>query len=261
MNSIQTTFYLTLMALLAGCGGEDEIQGPVWVSKGNFSDESGSGIADARISVELDRTYSATTDAYGNYQLRLPKDYNYPEHFSGLALKDGILPKPVLFSYKNAMLSFNNKVTSRPTKESDVIFQSSLKVTHLGDSNYGGTVNSQFQLSQAQATYWFDSFTFSEVQKSKYSRLCLSFYVKGLQRMSGNAQSTISVSKNGQPGSYVVSPLMPSNADGSYTRTSDCFSLALFQAQDVIRVQVNSLANSGGDFDDFEFIAMTGTLE
>ncbi|MFT3780063.1 MAG: carboxypeptidase-like regulatory domain-containing protein [Ottowia sp.] len=256
------TCLATALALLTACGGGDEIDGAQWVSKGTIVDESGAGIGGVTVAVTLDRTYSTTTDASGNYTLDLPKSYNFPTYFSGIATKQGILPKPVLFTYKNERLSFTNRVTSRALLDSDVLFPASLNVVHLGDSNYAGTSNSQFQFPSASGTVWLDKATLDAEQKSKYSQLCIHFYAKGIERGEGDSgQSLISLSKNGQPGTYIVEGLPVTSSDGSYSQISRCFSLSSFQAADIVQVQINSQANSGGDYDDFELIAVTGLLK
>ena len=252
---------MTVLAALVGCGGGgDGIDGAVWTSKGSLVNESGAGIADAVVSVTLDRTYSATTDASGNYELKLPQAYAFPTHFSGLASKTGILPKPVFFSYQNGKLSFTSKTTTRALTESDIIFQSSMNVVHLGDSNYGGAANSQFQFPNATGIVWSESATLSAGQKAKYSQLCINFYAKGIDERPSGSRNTISISKNGQQGTYIVRELSATNSDGSYSVLNECFSLATFQAQDLVRVQLNSMPRSG-DYDDFEFIAVTGILK
>ena len=206
-------------------------------------------------------TLSATTDSNGNYTLNLPQDYAYPPHFSGLATKSGIVPKPVFFDYENGRMSFSEKTTTRLVKESDILFPSSMKVIHLGDSKYAGASNAQFQFPNATGTYWFETATLSAEQKSKYSELCISFYAKGIDDNSPKEQSILSVSLNGQAGTYNNYEVPPTARDGSYTIVNHCFSLQGFNAQDAIQAQLNSLPDSKNDFDDFEFIAVTGVLK
>ncbi|QIL83449.1 carboxypeptidase regulatory-like domain-containing protein [Diaphorobacter sp. HDW4A] len=256
-----TALSTTLMFLTACGGGSDGIDGAVWVNKGQVVDAGGTGINDVNVSVVLDKTYSATTDTSGNYELRLPKEYAYPTHFSGLATKQGIVPYPVFFTYESGKLSFINKTTTRAVQESDILFQSSMKVIHLGDSNYTGSSNSQFQFPNATGTVWSETATLSAAQSAKYTQLCISFFAKGIDDNSPNGQSTLSLSRNGQPGTYINQSIPPTQRDGSYSAINNCFSLQTFKAEDVIRVQLNSLPATSGDFDDFEFIAVTGVLK
>lgn len=247
---------------LAACGGgeDEQVDGPAWVIQGRVVDASGAGVGGATVSVALDKTYTASTGADGAYELKTPREYAYPAYLSGIVSKAGYLPKPLLLSYANGLLAASANISTRPTTDADLLFASGLAVTHLGDSNFSGSVNSQFQTPTASGTHWFDKATLSAGQKAKYSRLCVSFHAKGVQSGT-NVQDLVSISRNGEAGTYLVQAMPATDASGAYSVVNHCFSLATFAAQDLLQVQINSMQTSPGDYDDFEFIAVTGLLQ
>lgn len=262
MNAFQYGACLALSLALSGCMGDDndnDIDGPVWTVNGAVKDAEGKPVADAEVSVTLDRAYIGKTNSNGEYSFDLPKNYSFPEHFSGLVNKAGYLPKPLLFGYANQQLSHQKLIETRPLTGADLLFPASLEVIHLGDSYYGGAVNSQFQFPNASGKYWLDSAVLSAEQKAAYRQLCISLHAKGIdERTTDN--NVLSLSKNGAVGSYMLQDMAATDQAGAYTEQQYCFNLDRFAANDRIQVQLNS-SPKNGDYDDFEFIAVTGLLK
>ncbi|MDA3441401.1 carboxypeptidase-like regulatory domain-containing protein [Acinetobacter bereziniae] len=259
-------FLMITISVLAGCGGGGEgnqnIDGAVWSTSGKVIDDAGNPIAGAEVSVKLnDVKYSVKTDNNGNYRLKTPQDYDYPQFFAGIIKADHYKPVTVLFSYTNNHLGVDTK-TSNPTlkklQETDIIFFNGLDIIHLGDNQFTGSVNSQLQI-KAQGKVWIDHFIYSDLLKSKYDNICISFMGRGFNSIKDGSNDPISLSNNGQPGTYIVKILPDSAENGSFSQYKECFSLSSFKAGDKIQLQINSLPKNG-DFDDFEMINMFGEL-
>lgn len=245
-------------AALAACGGGegDALDGPVWITSGQVVDLNGAPVSGATVGVELDRVYSSSTDSNGRFTLRTPRDYNYPEYFAGYAQKAGHMPGQIFFQYQSGNLASSASgasVTTPVATAEDVFLPAGVSVVHLGDDSFGGAVNSQFQ-KRAQGIYWEDYFTLAAAA----SEACVSFFAKGVETET-RLDNVISISKNGQPGTFQVLDLRDSPTNGSYENQTHCFSLNGYQVGDRIRVAINS-GIEYGDYDDFEFVGVTAKL-
>ena len=254
-------FAIGIAIAACGGGGESGIDGnPAFVTSGKWVDQSGNPIAGATVAVQLDKLYAVTTDASGGFELKIPQDYAYPRYFAGSISKTGFLPSPIFFEFNGQSQTSSaqgKSVSTRATTDADVVYASGIGVTHLGDDSFAGSANSQLQIA-ASGTFWIDKFVISPEQKAKYNQLCVSIVARGVQ--SSSREDLISLSKNGAPGTYLVSTLGDSDADGAYSQLSNCFSLSSFAAGDTIQLQINSGNKRGSDYDDFEFINVLGLL-
>lgn len=240
-----------------GGGGDDGLEDPVWVTEGQVVDTNGVPVSDATVAVELDRLYSTSTDSSGRFTLRTPRNYNYPEYFAGYAQKVGYVPGQIFFWYQGGNLASSaaGRAVSTPAATTqDVILPTGVNVIHLGDDNFAGSANSQFQ-KRSLGLYWEDHFNLTTATSS----MCVSFYAKGIETRS-RTNNVVSISNNGQPGTFQVADLIDSPASGSYEKQTHCFSLQGFQAGDRIRVAINSGIASNGDYDDFEFLGVAAKL-
>ncbi len=262
-TNLKNELCLSICMAITACGGGDElgIDGkPAFVNSGKWVDQSGNPIAGATVSVQLDRVYAVVTDASGSFELKIPRDYAYPQYFAGSISKAGFIPSPILFEFNGQSQSSSvqgKSVSTRATTDADVVYMSGIGVTHLGDDSFAGSANSQLQLS-ASGTFWIDKFVISPAQKSKYNQLCIFMLARGVQ--SANNDDLISLSKNGAPGTYLVNRLLDSDPGGAYSQLSSCFSLADFAAGDTVQLQINSGNKRGSDYDDFEFTNVLGLL-
>lgn len=244
---------------LAACGGGEgnSLDGPVWVTSGQVVDLSGAPVSGATVAVELDRVYSTTSDANGRFTLKTPRDYRYPEYFAGYTQKSGHMPGQIFFRYQSGNLASSASGASVRTPVAtaeDVFLPAGVSVVHLGDDNFGGAVNSQFQ-KRAQGIVWEDFFNLP----TPTSQVCVSFFAKGVETGS-RLDNAVSISNDGRPGTFQVLDLSDSPSDGSYRDQTHCFSLSGYQTGDRVRVAINSGANTGGDYDDFEFVGVTAKL-
>ena len=76
-----------------------------WVVKGRVVDNNQQVVENAKVSVLLENVeYSTKSDKNGEYALKLPKDFKYPEHLSGIVYAEGYKPTTLLLSYQNKTL-------------------------------------------------------------------------------------------------------------------------------------------------------------
>ena len=251
------------LLLISGCDDEDNqnIDGKVWETKGKITDETGQALSDVEISVTLNNVrYATHSKADGSYTLKTPQSYDYPKFLAGVIYRKDFKPETILWNYANQTLiqittTANPKL--KPLKEQDVIFFKGLDIIHLGDDNFAGSANSQLQVP-SQGKYWIDTFDYTAALKAKYSSICIQFNGRGIQ--SAGRDNTVSLSNNGQMGTYIVQDLQSTALDGSFTSLQNCFSLSSFPENSKVMLQINSQANSSGDYDDFEIINITGVL-
>lgn len=233
-----------------------------WVVKGRVVDNNQQVVENAKVSVLLENVeYSTKSDKNGEYALKLPQDFKYPEHLSGIVYAEGYKPTTLLLSYQNKTLYIDgesNNPIIKKMQEQDVIFFNGLTVIHLGDDFATGSANSQFQI-KAQGISWKDSFIYSAAKKSKYDQICISLMGKGIQTDS-DVKNIIALSKNGQAGTSVSQPFKSSAESGEYTNLEHCFSLQSFNAEDQIELLIQSY-DGGNSYDDFEMINIEGVFK
>lgn len=249
-------------AALGACGGGGGGSAQAgWSVSGTVVDSAGDPVSDAIITVPLEEaTHTARTDAGGRYQLTLPQKGSYPSFFTGSVEKPGMVPQPVFFEYDSGKITWNAETTMDPVRGNDVVFPSTARVTHLGDSNYSGSVNSQFQFRYATGTVASESIVFDAGRRASYTRLCISLYAKGINPWSDANRTSIALIRQGATGSAVVRRLAPTSDDGSYSALRECFPLAPYAADSVLDLQVRA-GYDGSDYDDFEFIGLTAAFE
>lgn len=267
VRAIATAFCLVVLGACGGGGGGGSSSPPGWTITGTVVDETGAPVPDATVTIDLEETHTARTDSGGNYRLNLPQrpssssqSGTYPPYFTGVVEKPGMKPEPVFFEYDNGVITWDNQTTLEPARDSDVVFPSSGRVTHLGDSNYTGSINSQFQLRYATGTLASESIILDAERKARYTRLCVSLHAKGINPWPEAARTSLALGAQGAAASPLIRPLPPGNDDGSYSALNECFSLVPFQAGTVLDLEIRSGLN-GSEYDDFEFIGLTAAFE
>ncbi|WP_230660907.1 carboxypeptidase-like regulatory domain-containing protein [Psychrobacter sp. I-STPA10] len=256
---------LSAMALTA-CGGGGDGGGekeiipviPVqpkntWAIKGTVVDSNGNGLAGANVQLVMDREYNETTKADGSYTLYLPKQYKYPKHFAGVVTKQDYVPTTIVFTSTNNQPTIKTKSAPiRVVEDFDILFPASLQVHHLGDSNYTGSENSQFQYLNAHGKQWSATAKLSAAQKAKYNQLCIQGSYKGIQRPNEIIVSNGTVNK--------VSITSDTDPLGGYSELENCVSIDEFKANEELTLSIKSVY-SQGDYDDFEFVNVRGVLK
>lgn len=242
-----------------GGGGGSGSSDAGWTITGTVVDESGTPVPDAVVTVDLDETHQARTDAGGNYRVKLPQRESYPPFFTGVVEKPGMVPEPIFFEYEKGVVTWTSETTLEPMRDGDVVFPSSGQVIHLGDSNYAGSINSQFQLRYASGTLISESIVLSAERKARYTQLCISMHAKGINPWPEAVRTSLALGAQGTTAPALVRRLPVGDEDGSYSLVRECFPLAGFAAGTVLDLHIRSGLN-GSEYDDFEFIGLRGTF-
>jgi hypothetical protein len=207
----------------------------------------GQGVADATVRlIAEDLAYTATTSIDGGYEVRVPAA-KVPDAFV-YSIYKATAPMFVPRSLTGAKRSGNyfvEQVTLEPLTDRYAVVEIEPLVHHLGDSNYSGSVNSQFQRLNAEGTAYTRTFSVAAASLN-LAKATLSFLAKGSQ-----CKNTVAL--NGK----VLGGLPDSPADGSYSEVQAEFAPKTFLTAGVNGVTVQSLRNCPGavqtDYDDFEF--------
>lgn len=219
-----------------------------FVIAGIASDAAGLPLKDvtARI-IAADLAYTNVSGADGFYLLRVPKA-TLPQTFV-YSLYRSIAPQIVPRSLSGKQSGYY--MTSAPKLDaisaSYVVVEIEPIVHHIGDSNFGGTVNSQFQRAAAEGTQFAKTFSVTAASLA-FAKAELSFLAKGVE-----CEDEILINNK----SLGVLPRSP--ADGSYTEIGHTFApksiLTVGTNTVIVRSSKNCVAAGGGtnDFDDFEF--------
>lgn len=258
---------LAVAIFLQGCGGGGEvgsesgndvlnIKFPVYELNSAGVADKAKPIIGAKVSVPIGSNFysiSGVTDSSGYVTLSFPKNKSYPKYFFGNVVKDGYATTTIKFLSQvlpNGVLdvgSFDWGLDSGPSLEllGDSIYQassSSREVIHLGDSNYAGSTNSQFQITSAGGinydAYFDRELNFTAEQKAKYNYACVLFYARGIQKVN------TSMALAGNVKNLNASPL-----DGSASSNGGCFPIESWTAK---FLRISAGLSSNGDYDDFE---------
>lgn len=212
---------------------------------GKVSDELYVPLNGALISITVNGfKYQTAADALGAYTLHLDVGPSslLPSFFV-VSASEGIShnPESITLSLSDGNLRTLNFVLSTVANTPQlVVIELVPDVHHLGDGNFSGSTNSQFQYPKAEGTYFSRNFQVTARQKL-YSSATLTFKAKGVQLN----HDTVTI--NGSSWS-----LSDSDALGNYTTYSITIDMSsLFQG-------INTFAITSGqpsttDYDDFEF--------
>lgn len=192
--------------------------------------------------------YKATSDSNGSYLLTLDKTVmdNLSEAFAVSAYEStGHHPYTYTNIKSTSTTRYPNDVVLPTISGSPRLISVELVpyVHHLGDSNYGGSINSQFQYPGAEGTYFASYFGVSSAQKS-YAYTTLKFYAKGVQ---GECADEVWINNT------KIGTLSSSYSTGAYSYYSISINPTILTVGSYNTFQIKSQKSSSTDYDDFEF--------
>jgi len=206
---------------------------------GKITSDKGDSISGAVATLELgDKKYTGSSGTDGKYHIEIPENVIIPDAVFVMADKKG---------YSAATRTLNKKQFGQAdftlSKTSKFIVEIEKGLHHLGNGQFGGSINSQFQHSSAEATRFEKSFELNEEQLPPNivgAKLLLS--VKG-------AEENNPVAINGKNIGVVNS----SNGDGSASVTALDFDVCTIKSGSNSFVIASTDSNANSDIDDFEF--------
>jgi len=208
---------------------------------GKITSDTGDFVSGAAATIEIgDKRYTGKSDSDGGYQIFIPKSINIPISLIVIADKKDYNTGSTVVGkddFKHADI--------RLSKSSKDVIQIDKSLHHLGDSHYGGDINSQFQKPKAEGTSLTKSF---KIQASRFKAGMviagaeLTMTAKGLQE-----QNPVLI--NGKK----IGVLATSNSDGSATRLRlSVGSCVLQNGKNELTIKTAD-SNQNDDLDDFEF--------
>jgi hypothetical protein len=213
---------------------------------GTVKDEKGAGVKGLTAAATNNGTkYTSVTDANGNYALKIPGSSTLPTHFS-IDIYDtaGLYnPSAISFSQSGSTNRFDGNATVNSIAGTPTLLSIELvpDVHHIGDSNYAGAANSEFQYPNAEGTSYSRTFTVSATQKT-YTGATLRFLAKGVE-----CKDEILINQKS------LGTLDPSDPNGNYTQYSVAFNPSVLVQGANNTIQIVSRSCSSSDLDDFEF--------
>lgn len=203
---------------------------------GKVTDDNDNPLSGVKVILPFpDRNITTVTDNEGNYDLKIDQNISFPVLVT--ASKDGYVPisKNV---YKNDDLTKYEEDFKLVKKTDDVVILDK-SLHHLGDDNYGGNINSQFQ-AKSEGVKYKKEFNLSDEFLNNYSQFTLTLYAKGLQY-----ENPLYI--NG----HLITQLDNSPQDGSFGKLSVSIPKEYLKNNNVI--EIDSVQNNSSDYDDFEF--------
>ncbi len=203
---------------------------------GTITDSSGVNLDNVKIKLNLLYETIETYSIGGQYELQVPAG-TLPEYFTLIASQSGSIPNAVSIHYSSTVIS--KDITLLSNNPNIVAVNVDPRVHHLGDDNYGGTVNSQFQM-RTEGTEYSASFLVTE-EMLTHSNARVRFMLKGAQEFPNELYINDSL----------ITELEPSPEDGSFGEVYHRTPPNTF----VVGTNTLKIAShyTNGDYDDFEF--------
>jgi len=190
----------------------------------------------------------AVTDSAGRYALALPA---LPADFVALsASRDGFTPATTnIAAVETANAQVTRDFALEPQQSNVIAIEPDPQVHHLGNNEFEGAINSQFQ-KRAEGLAWEAEFTLTaEHLPPRTNRAMLALMVKGAQ-----AQNSISIN-----GRRLATRMSHAPRDGSFGEFVVEIPMDLL-VEGINAVVIRS-SNSEADYDDFEFVNVQVRLE
>ncbi len=250
--------------MLGACAPAEE-EGDAAGSPSVYSGKASTGsapLSDAEVLFEIGaQAFRSTTDAAGNFSIDFGGSLSSaPPYIAGTLYKGGYQIQTINLSNSNGRVRGSDLITTSTLGTQDVtIFNPSssaplYRITHLGDQNFTGSANSQLQVSSSGTRINVRLGPISKAQIAQYpAGLCIVLDVRGLETVAQPNRITLNSQSQ---------DMSPSASDGSFSRQSYCFTdvysgdASRFNTL-IIEAGHNS---SGSDYDDFEFINVTGSF-
>ena len=186
--------------------------------------------------IEGSESTSSGTD--GSYSLSIPEE-QLPSSFAVIASGEGYVPVSKNVS-KNDSNQYTVDFVLEEIPPDMVILEIEPTVHHIGDGNFSGAINSQFQAG-VEGTSYTTTFEVNNFHLS-FSRAEISLFARGLEN-----SNPLSIN------SSFVGNLSYSPGDGSFATMIRSFDADLLTVGSNT-LEINSAQNSDdGDYDDFEF--------
>ncbi len=215
---------------------------------GKVTTPDGTPLANVTVKFEYIKNDQSTsvqdvTGVDGTYRMEFSKkDFDNIRDNAKLivyAYADGYVPKTREIT-KTDQENFNEDFILEPIKPNEIVLEIEPHLHHLGDGNYTGSANSEFQRAGAESTEFSKTFFIDDFQYNNFKRAKVTFEAKGVQ----NYNDRLIIND------YSTS-LQSSPDDGSYGTQSFTIDKSEYHPGE------NEIKITSGyttDFDDFEFI-------
>jgi len=197
---------------------------------------------------------TAISDNNGNYSISIAKeDFDNFKQGTKLiiyAYGDGYAPT-IREIEKTNQASFNENFVMEEIKENEIVLEIEPQLHHLGDGNFQGSANSDFQRATAEGFEFSKSFYIDNNKFTNYYRAKITFKAKGVQSSMGDNKLFINEKQYN---------LKSSPSNGSYDfQTFEIDKSNYINGNNIIKIVSNKgpiwdSVHQRYDRDDFEFI-------
>lgn len=205
-----------------------------------LDDSTGEPLHGARVRLDLPdgKSLVVRTGPDGSYTLRPPR---LPDHVAVSASRRGYTPSSIGFPASALADGFTHDFRLTPVERATIALEADPQVHHLGDGEFAGRINSQFQ-KPCEGLVYEAGFRVTADQARARGEAEVRILAKGLQ---GRNELRIN-------GRLLESRFTDSPSDGSYGTFRARFPQEWLQSGDNL-LSITSVHN-GHDFDDFEFV-------
>jgi len=206
---------------------------------GKVVDSNNNLLSNATITLTLpEKEITSITDDKGNYSFKTKE--NIPSTIALTASLNGYGDEAINI-YINSQNEFNNDFILTQGLSEVVNIDNTLH--HLGDDNYGGTVNSQFQ-SNTDGIEYTNNFELNN-KFLQYDQATLEVFIKGSQDSLNKGLPNYIYMNN-----IIVGSMGNSPEDGSFEKIFINFPISyLDEGNNIVKI----ISSEGNTYDDFEF--------
>lgn len=268
-----TSLVYTLVAgLITACGGGDDTSAPVAANRisiqGKVTDQAGDAVSGAEVGlVTRDGIINAISDNSGNFDLRAPVTASSSAAFPTVYInKVGYQPFAINYTSLSGGNIYQGSASLTILGSNQSAPNLGYLVHHVGNDEYNGAANSQFQRNTEGTTVQLKIEDFDAKLISGFKTARITLLLKGVEPVSNGCEDDIilsQVSADGAFGANITMKLRPSPIDGSYGADSYSLSLAGFEVGKNTFVAIRSQPSCTGtdNYDDFEFTKVLVTYQ